>query len=264
MDENITLSVTLSRANAARLLETLNCRVETLRDVENHDGSKAATEAKQEKDAIIAISMALEAAVKTHRQAGTRAAKPTLELPSEKASKLPSLETAEEEARRALAQATESLAEAHAAFTAAVSSQRETKSSAASMAVGVEERKLQRAQAAHENAAERVLDAKGQDAEAKRTAAYAQSQRTHDEAVTALRQYEPLALEMLKLFSVLAIHADLALADIEVAEKARTNPHTSNAVRHLKSALDEHQQSHTEAATKHIAEALHQLELAAE
>jgi hypothetical protein len=261
MDEDITLNVTLSRANAAALLKILNRRVETLQRVENHDGPEALAEATQEKDTIVTILMALEAAVKTRRDGGAHAMKPILELLSQKTSKLPSLEAAEEEARRALAQATESVAQAHAAFVASLSSDREIESSAA---IGVEELKLQRAQAVYDNAAERVLEAKGQDAEAKRRAAYARSQRAHDEAVAALRQYEPLALEMLKLFSVLAMHADLALADVDAAERARFNPHTANAVRHLKTALEEHRQSHAEAATRHVVEALHQLELAAE
>jgi hypothetical protein len=49
-----------------------------------------------------------------------------------------------------------------------------------------------------------------------------------------------LALEMLKLFSVLSMHTDLALADEEAADKARINPHRANVVDHLNSALDEH------------------------
>ncbi|WP_156967638.1 hypothetical protein [Methylosinus sp. PW1] len=90
----------------------------------------------------------------------------------------------------------------------------------------------------------------------------ARSERAHDEAVIALRQYEPLALEMLKLFSLLSVHADLALADVEAADKDRINPHTASAVRHRESALAEHKQSHVEGVAKHIAEALHELELA--
>lgn len=264
MDENITLNVTLSRPNVATLLQTLNRRVEMLQGVENHDGSQALAEAKQEKEAIIAILMALEAAVKTHRQAGIRAMGPILELLSQKTSKLPSLKSAEEEARRALEQATESLAKAHAAFAASLASEREIEASAASAAIGVEETKLQRAQAAYDDAARGALEARAEDAEASRRAAYAESQRAHDEALSALQRYEPLALEMLKLFSVLTMHADLALADVEAADKARINPHAANAVCHLRTALEEHKQSHTEAVTKHVVEALHQLELAAE
>lgn len=263
MDEHITLSVTLTRPNAATLLETLSRRVETLRGMENQDDPETAAEAKQEKDVVSVVLTALEAAVKTHRCARTSATKPMPELLSQKISNLPSLEAAEEEARHAFAQAAESLT-LYAAFAASASSEKEAESSAASAAIAVEELKLQRAQAVYENAAERVLEAKAQDAEAKRNAVYAKSQRDHDEAVAALRRYEPLALEMLKLFSVLAVHADLALANVEAAEKARIDPHTANAVRHLKSALEEHKQSRAEAATEHIIGALHQLELAAE
>jgi hypothetical protein len=57
------------------------------------------------------------------------------------------------------------------------------------------------------------------------------------------------------------MHADLAEADVEAAERARFNPHAANAVRHLKTALEEHRQSHAEAVTRHVVEALHQLEL---
>lgn len=261
MDENITFNVTLSRTNAAALLKTLNRRVEKLQGVENHDGPEVLAEATREREAIIAVMMALEAAVKTDSQAGTRAMKPILELLSQKTLKLPTLEAAEAEARRALAQATESLAQAHAAFAASLSSESEIESAAGSAAIGAGEIQLQRAEEAYDEAAGRVLEEKGEEAEAKREAAYAQSQRAHDEAVAALRQYEPLALEMIKLFSVLAMHADLALGDVEAASKA--NPHTAKAIGHLKTALEEGRQNHAAAATKHVVEALHQLELAA-
>ena len=67
---------------------------------------------------------------------------------------------------------------------------------------------------------------------------------------------------MLKLFSILTIHADLALADVEAADKARISPHAANAVRHLKSVLEEHKRGHAEAVTRHVLEALHELGLA--
>jgi|APFre7841882630_1041343.scaffolds.fasta_scaffold78886_1 hypothetical protein len=264
MDENITLNVTLSRANAGALAQFLKRRVETLQGVENHDGSEALAESTQERDAIFAILMALEAAVNPQRHAGTRAMKPVLERLSQQISEVPFLESAEEEARRALAQATESLAQAHAAFASSLASESEIESSAAAAAIGVEQIKQQRAEAAYDNAAERTMERKAENAEVNRRVAYVQSQRAHDEALSALRQYEPLALEMVKLFSVLAMHSDLALAEVEAADKARISPHAANAVRHLKTALEEHKQSHTEAATKHVVEALHQLELAAE
>ena len=161
MDQNITLNVELSRENAATLLRTLNRRVEMLQGAENHDGSQALAELKQEEEAIIAMLIALEAAVKTDRQAGTPM-EPIRELLSEKTSKLPSLVLAEEEARRALGQATESLAQAHAALATSLVSQR----SAASAAIGFEETKLQRAQAAHDDAARRALEARAEHAEA--------------------------------------------------------------------------------------------------
>jgi hypothetical protein len=113
MVEDIMLNVKLSRADAGVLLEILNHRAETLQRTENHDGPEALSAATQEKDAISAILMALDAAMNTHRRAGPRAMKPILQLET---SKLPSLVAAEEKARRALAQAVESLAQAHAAF----------------------------------------------------------------------------------------------------------------------------------------------------
>ena len=264
MMEDITLNIELKLAHAAVLLEILNRRTETLQRTENHEGPEALSVATQEKEAISAILMALDAAMKTHRGAAPRAMTPILQPLSQKTSRLPSVVAAEEEARRALAQAVESLAQAHAAFATSLASEGEIDASAVSAAIGVEETKLQRAQAAYDSAAGRALEAKAEGAETNRRAAYAQSQRAHDEALSALRQYEPLALEMLKLFSILTIHADLALADVEAADKARISPHAANAVRHLKTVLEEHKRGHTEAVTRHVLEALRQLELAAD
>jgi hypothetical protein len=262
MDEHITLELTLRRADITALLEILNRRVERLQQIENNDGCETIPNAKQEKDAIIAVLMALESAVKMRRDARTPSMTPIVETLARGSWQLPSLEAAEDEARQTLAQATETLARAHAAFVASLAGHGESGSSAASEAITAEEQELRRAQAAHEKAAERLSDAKRKDAEIARKIAYARSERAHDEAVAALRQYEPLALEMLKLFSVLSAHADLALADVEAADMARINPHTASAVRHLESALAEHKQSHVEGMAKHIAEALHELELA--
>jgi hypothetical protein len=263
MDENVTLNVTFSRVNLLALLDILNSRAETLQRVENRDRPEALAEAMQESNAIAAILRALEAASKTLRNGETGAMKPILELLSQGTSKRPSLKVAEEVARRALAKAIESLAQAHAAFAASLKGGSEIESSSASATVRAEEVNVQRAQAAYNNAAARRMEIQAEDAEANRKAAYAQSQRAHDEALSALRQYEPLALEMLKLFSMLTVHADLALADVEAADKARLNPHAASAVSHLKIALEEHRQSHAAAVTKHVVEALHQLELAA-
>jgi hypothetical protein len=201
--------------------------------------------------------MALDAAVETQPRRAAR------EL-SQKTSNLSSVVTAEDEARHALAQAVESLAQAHPAFATSLASEGENESSAASTAIGVEESKLQRAQAAYDNAAGRALEAKAEGAETNRRTAYAQSQRTHDEALLALRRYEPLTLEMLKLFSILTMHADLVLADVEAADKARISPHAAKAVRHLKIVLEEHGKGHAEAVTRHVLEALRQLEQDAE
>lgn len=259
MDENITLELTLRRADVTALLDILNRQVERLRQIEDHDGSETISEANQEKNTIIAVLKALESSVKMHRDARTPGTTPVVETLARGSWRMPSLDAAEDEARRTLARATEALARAHAAFVASLAGHDESESSEA---VTTEEQELRRAQAAHEKAVERLSDAKRKDAEIARKIAYARSERAHDEAVAALRQYEPLALEMLKLFSVLSVHADLALADVEAADKARINPHTANAVRHLQGALAEHKQSHVEGVAKHIAEALHELELA--
>jgi hypothetical protein len=262
MDDNITLELTLRSADVTALVEILNRRVEILQQIENHDGSETTPYAKREKDTIIAVLMALESAVEMRRDARTSGMAPIVETLAGGSRQLPSLEAAEDEARRTLAQATESLARAHAAFVASVAGHEGSASSGAPSPIEVEERELRRAQAAHEDAAERLSDAKRRDAETARKIAYARSERAHDEAVTALRQYEPLALEMLKLFSLLSVHADLALADVEAADKARIDPHTASAVRRLESALAEHKQGHVEGVAKHVAEALHELELA--
>jgi Arc/MetJ-type ribon-helix-helix transcriptional regulator len=76
--------LTLSRANAAALLTILERRVEMLQRAENHDGPEALAEATQEKDAIVTVLVALEAAVNIHRDGGIHAMKPILELLSQK------------------------------------------------------------------------------------------------------------------------------------------------------------------------------------
>lgn len=253
MEESITLELTLRRADVTALLEILNRRVERLQQIKNHDGSETSPTAKQEKDTIVAVLMALESAIEMHRDPRTPTMAPIVETLARGSWQMPSLEAAEDEARRSLAQATETLARAHAAFVASLAGREESESSPPPEAIEIEQRELRRARAAHE---------KGQDADTARKIAYARSERAHEEAVTALRQYEPLALEMLKLFSILSVHADLALADVEAADKARFNPHTASAVRHLENALAEHERSDVEGVAKHIAEALHELELA--
>jgi hypothetical protein len=94
MNKNITLNVSLSSANAASLLKVLNREVETLQRVNSHSGSEELAEATRAKDAINSILMALEAATKAHRHAGTGAVEPVPELLSRRSAKLASLEAA--------------------------------------------------------------------------------------------------------------------------------------------------------------------------
>jgi hypothetical protein len=175
----------------------------------------------------------------------------------------PSLEVAKEEARTGLAQAIDALAQAQITFAEAIAHAGESGQHTASAMVSAEETKLQGAQAAYDIAAERALEARAETAEGNRRAAYAKSEKAHDEALAALRCYEPLALEMLKLFKILSFHSDLALADIEAADDARISPHAANAANHLRKVLQEQKLGHSEAVTKHVLAALHELELAA-
>lgn len=240
MGEDLTLNVKFTRAHAALLLGILNERFEALQRSENHEGSET-----QEKDAISAIIAALDAATR------------------QRTSNLSSLTAAEDEAREALAQAVENLAHAHVVFETSLASKQEAQSFAASAAIGVEESKVQRTQATYDTAAGRTLEAKAESAETNRRIAYAQSERAHDEALLALRRYEPLALEMLKLFSILTMHADRAMADVEAADKARISPHAAKAVHHLKTVIEEHRRGHAEAVMRNVLMALGELELAA-
>ncbi|HEY8063190.1 MAG TPA: small metal-binding protein SmbP [Methylosinus sp.] len=59
---------------------------------------------------------------------------------------------------------------------------------------------------------------------------------------------------------LLAYHADLALEKAEGIQKFKPNPHTAEAIVHIKAAIEEGQASHTEAATKQAKEALAHLE----
>lgn len=231
MGEDITLNVRLSPANAAALVEMLKDRAGT-----EQGFATAPTET------VSSILTALDAAT------------------SQKASDLSAFVAVADEARQALGQAVESLAQAHAAFEISLAKHEEPEAFAASAAIRVGETNLQRAQAVYDTASGRAVEAKAESAETNRRIAYARSQRTHDEALIALRRYEPLAFEMLKLFSTLSAHADLALADVEAADKARISPNAAKAVHHLKTVLEEQRRGHAEAVTRHVLKALAELE----
>lgn len=257
-EERLDFTLTLTPAMATAFLESLNRRLAALHAVSSHEKDpQVRAEAAKEREALIAVMMAWEQAVKSPRAA--RGVESFLD-----ASKLPSLEKAEAEARGALSKAIENVARAHAAFAASLSTGGEAGSAEASEAVSAGQVELDLAKSAYDEAAGRVRQAKGEEAEEKRTAAYAQSQRAHDAAIATLRKYEPLALEMLKLFSVLSVHSDLALADVEAADQARADPRMAKAVAHLEAALDAQRCDRAEDVTKNVTEALRQLKPATE
>jgi hypothetical protein len=226
MKENSALNLSLSRETAAFLLDLLN-RAET-------------PPGDEKKDAIRDV---ITAALHTPQQ--------------------PPLEAAKEEARTNLAQAIENLAQAQSALAESLAHGSESGQRTASAAISAEETRLQGSQAAYDAAAGKALEAKAESAERNRRAAYAKSERAYDEALAALRRYEPMAQEMLKLFQILSFHTDLALADTEAADEARISPHAANAADHLEKVLQEQKLGHSEAVTKHVLAALHELERAA-
>lgn len=173
------------------------------------------------------------------------------------------LEAAKEEARTNLAQAIENLAQAQSALAESLAHGSESGQRTASAAISAEETRLQGAQGAYDAAAGKALAAKAESAERNRRAAYAKSEKAHDEALAALQRYEPMAQEMLKLLQVLSFHTDLALADTEAADEARISPHAANAADHLQKVLQAQKLGHSKAVTKHVIAALHELELAA-
>lgn len=175
----------------------------------------------------------------------------------------PELQTAKQAAGNTLADATDAFARAQDAYADSLARGGETAQHAASVAMGAGETRMRGAQAVYDAAAQEALEAKVGTVEGQRRAAYARSQNAHDEALVALRAYEPLALEMLKLFRALSFHTDLALADVEAADEARVNPHAAKAADLVRKILQEQKLGHSEAVTKWALAALRELELAA-
>ncbi|PWB81826.1 MAG: hypothetical protein C3F11_14065 [Methylocystaceae bacterium] len=62
---------------------------------------------------------------------------------------------------------------------------------------------------------------------------------------------------------LLAYHADLALEKVEGLEKFKPNPHTAEAIVHIKAAIEEARANHLDSATTHAKEGLQHLEDAA-
>jgi hypothetical protein len=175
----------------------------------------------------------------------------------------PTLEEIKEEARTSLAQAVENLAQAESTFEESLAHGSESNQRTALAALSAGETRLQGSQAAYDAASRKSLEAAAESAEGNRRAAYAKSEKAYDEALAALRAYEPLAQEISKLFRILSFHTDLALADTEAADAARISPHAANVADHLQKVLQEQKLGHSQAVTKHVLAALHELELAA-
>lgn len=174
-----------------------------------------------------------------------------------------SLEEIKEEARISLAQAVKNLAQVESTFEESFAHGSESNQRTALAALSAGETRLQGSQVAYDAASRKSLEAAAESAEGNRRAAYAKSEKAYDEALAALRAYEPLAQEISKLFRILSFHTDLALADTEAADAARISPHTANAAGHLKKVLQEQKMGLPESVTQHVLAALHELELAA-
>ncbi|WP_281931216.1 hypothetical protein [Methylocystis iwaonis] len=226
MKENSTLNLSFSREAAAVLLDLLS-------QAETPPGD-------EKKDALRDI---IKAALYAPQQ--------------------PTLEEIKEEARTSLAQAVKNLAQVESTFEESFAHGSESNQRTALAALSAGETRLQGSQAAYDAASRNALEAAAESAEGKRRAAYAKSEKAYDEALAALRAYEPLAQEISKLFRILSFHTDLALADTEAADAARISPHAANAADHLKKVLQEQKPGLPESVTKHVLAALHELELAA-
>lgn len=225
MKENSALNLSFSREAAAVLLDLLS--------------QAEAPQGDEEKDALRDI---IKAALYAPQQ--------------------PTLEEIKEEARISLAQAVKNLAQVESTFEESFA-HGESNRRTALAALSAGETRLQGSQAAYDAASRNALEAAAESAEGNRRVAYAKSEKAYDEALAALRAYEPLAQEISKLFKILSFHTDLALADTEAADAARISPHAANAADHLKKVLQEKKLDLPESVTKHVLAALHELELAA-
>ncbi|WP_156967764.1 hypothetical protein [Methylosinus sp. PW1] len=67
MGDQIELSLTLERVDAATLLESLERQLEALQQIEHADGDELYSAAQREKSAIIPVIMALESALRASR-----------------------------------------------------------------------------------------------------------------------------------------------------------------------------------------------------
>ncbi len=82
------------------------------------------------------------------------------------------------------------------------------------------------------------------------------------EAIGALREYEPGAVQMLELAVLLDRLAGIALDDLKAINEAEAGPHTSEAIDHLEAVAGERggTNKHVGAAIGHVEEALRHLQ----
>ena len=65
---------------------------------------------------------------------------------------------------------------------------------------------------------------------------------------------------MASMDAPMATHAEVALTHAVASEKAKADPHTADAIKHLKEAIDEGKQGHADVATTHVEAALNNLQ----
>ncbi len=80
------------------------------------------------------------------------------------------------------------------------------------------------------------------------------------EAIGALREYQPLAAQILELAVLLDRLADIALEDVKAINETEANQHMKQAVDHLQAVTDERRNMQVGAAMNHVEEALHHLQ----
>ncbi len=81
------------------------------------------------------------------------------------------------------------------------------------------------------------------------------------EAIGALREYQPLAVQMLELAVLLDRLADIALDDVKAVNEAEAGVNTGGAIDHLEAVVGEltERNMHLGAAVGHVEKALHDL-----
>jgi hypothetical protein len=80
------------------------------------------------------------------------------------------------------------------------------------------------------------------------------------EAIGALREYEPLAVQLLELAVLLDRLAGIALQDVEAVNDTGGTTQTCKAMEHLREAVDERRHVHVDIAMRHVAQALEHLQ----